>query len=251
MVDLHCHILPAIDDGAKTLQDSISLLKAESEQGVKAVALTPHFNIEETSIEDFCNSRSKSLKILKSSDEFKSIGIKVKAGAEVYYSPMLYDADLKPLCIEDTDYILIELPVSSRPYELNKVMQSIINRGYIPVLAHVERYQYFTDNPVLLYNLVVDGCLAQINAGAIINSGNLSKIALRYLKWELVQIICTDCHSIEHRPPNIQKAFEKIDKKLGEGYSDWIKKNCNDIFNDRSVDLPVIHKPRKILGFWK
>lgn len=251
MVDLHCHILPGIDDGAKTLQDSISLLKSESEQGVKAVALTPHFNIEKISIKDFCNSRNKSLELLESSDEFKSIGIKIKTGAEVYYSPMLYDTDLKPLCIEDTDYILIELPVSSKPYELHKVMQSIINRGYVPVIAHIERYQYFTENPVLLYNLVHDGCLAQVNAGAIIGSGNSSKVAMRYLKWELAQIICTDCHSMEHRPPNIEKALEKVAKKLGEDYSDWVKKNSNDIFNDRSVDLPVIQKPKKILGFWK
>lgn len=251
MIDLHCHILPGIDDGAKTLNDSISLLKAESAQGVKAVALTPHFDIQKMSIEDFCVMRSKSLESLKSSEEFKEINIKLKTGAEVYYSPTLYDTDLTPLCFEGTDYILIELPVSSRPYELNSVMKNILNCGYIPILAHVERYQYFAENPILLYDLILDGCLAQVNAGAIIGGGNNSAIAIKYLKWELAQIICSDCHSVDHRPPNIDKALAQITKKLGNDYSEWIKKNCTDIFDNKNVDLPVIQKPKKIFGFWR
>ena len=251
MIDLHCHILPGIDDGAKTLRDSILLLKSESNQGVKAVALTPHFDIQKTTIDDFCTLRNKSLELLKSSDEFKNIGITVKTGAEVYYSPMLYDVDLAPLCIEDTDYILIELPVSSKPYELKSIMQNILNRGYIPILAHVERYQYFAENPIMLYELISDGCLAQVNAGAITGGGNNSAIAIKYLKWELAQIICSDCHSVEHRPPNMDKALAQVTKKLGNDYSEWIKKNCNDIFNNKNVDLPVIQKPKKIFGFWR
>ncbi len=251
MVDLHCHILPGIDDGAKELQDSIALLKAESAQGMKSVAFTPHFNLEKFSVEEFCALRSQSLNLLKESDEFNELDIKIKTGAEVYYSPMLYNADLDSLCIQDTDYILIELPVASKPYEMNNIIQSIINRGYTPILAHVERYRYFSENPVLLYNLILDGCLAHVNAGAIIGNGNQSKIAMKYLKWELAQMVCSDCHSVERRPPNIDKAFAEIRKKFGNDYIDWIEKNCNDVFNNRSVDLPVIQKPKKILGFWK
>ncbi len=250
MVDLHSHILPGIDDGAKTLQDSIELLKLEKAQGVNSIALTPHFDIEKISVDDFCKLRDESLELLKSSDEFSKIDIKLKTGAEVYYSPLLYDADLESLCIEDTDYILIELPVSSKPYELNNVLFSILNCGYTPIIAHVERYQYFSDNPILLYDLIMDGCLAQVNAGAIIGGGNIAAMAMKYLKWELAQIICSDCHSVENRPPNTEKALKQVTKKFGNDYFEWIKKNSNDIFNNKSVDLPLIQKPKKILGFW-
>ena len=130
-------------------------------------------------------------------------------------------------------------------------MQNIINRGFIPILAHVERYPYFTENPVLLYDLIREGCLAHINSGAIINGGNASAVALRYLKWEFAQFVCSDCHSPKSRPANIDKAIEIIAKKLGKDYVDWIEKNSEDIFNDRSVDLPVIQKPKKFLGFWR
>lgn len=251
MVDLHCHILPGIDDGAKILQDSIELLKLEKAQGVRSVALTSHFNIETTSIDEFCSLRNDSLELLKSADEFSEIGITVKTGAEVYYSPKLYNAELAPLCIEDTDYILIELPVSSMPYELSNVLQNILNCGYTPILAHIERYSYFAENPLLLYELIIDGCLAQINAKSIIGGGNISAISMKYLKWGLAQIICSDCHSVEHRSPNTEEALNQIARKLGNDYSQWIKKNCNDIFNNKNVDLSSIQKPKKMFGFWK
>lgn len=251
MVDLHCHILPGIDDGAKTLQDSIELLKLEKAQGVKSVALTPHFDIEKMSVSDFCNLRKESLELLKSADEFSEIGITVKTGAEVYYSPKLYSVELAPLCIEDTDYILIELPVTSKPYELSNVLQNILNCGYTPILAHIERYQYFAENPILLYELIMEGCLAHINARAIDGGGNISNISMKYLKWGLAQIICSDCHSIEHRSPNTEEALTQISRKLGNDYSERIKKNCNNIFYNENVDLHLIQKPKKILGFWK
>lgn len=251
MVDLHCHILSGIDDGAKELQDSIELLRAETAQGIKTVVFTPHFNLDKLSVEDFSALRGESLRLLKNSDEFKSLDVTIKTGAEVYYSPMLYNADLEPLCIQDTDYILIELPVASKPYEMNNIIQSIINRGYIPILAHVERYPYFTKNPVLLYNLILEGCLAHVNAGAIIGKGNQSTMAMKFLKWGLAQMVCSDCHSIERRPPNIDKALEIIGKNLGNDYIDWLEKNSSDVFNNRNVDLPEIQKPKKVLGFWK
>ena len=251
MVDLHCHILPEIDDGAKTLKDSIELLKLEKAQGVKSVALTSHFDIEKISLEDFCALRNESLELLKSADEFFEIGITVKTGAEVYYSPKLYNTELSPLCIEDTDYILVELPVSSKPYELSNVLQNILSCGYTPILAHIERYPYFAENPLLLYELIMDGCLAQVNAKSIICAGNISAISMKYLKWGLAQIICSDCHSVEHRSPNTEEALNQIARKLGNDYFEWIKKNCNDIFNNKSVDLSSIQKPKKIFGFWR
>lgn len=250
MIDLHCHILPGIDDGAKTLDDSLALIAAEQKQNVTSIVFTPHFNIEKTSVEDFCRARNRSMNILTSSQRFTEFGMSVKTGAEVYFSMRLMSIDLDTLCFDGTEYILIELPVTERPYGLTHTLTDIINRGYTPVLAHVERYPYFTSNPVMLYDLIMKGCLAQVNSSSISEKSNISLLALKYIKWELVHIVCSDCHSINHRPPNMKRAFSIIEKKLGSQYKNWLIKNSKDIFCGKYIDIPVIKKPKKFLGMW-
>lgn len=249
MIDLHCHILPDIDDGAETVSDSIDLLCEEQKQGVDSIVFTPHFNFERTNLHDFCLAREHSMQSLNKALTQRNIDISVKLGAEVYFSVRMLDEDIEPLCFGDTNYILVEFPVNSRPYGLSRTMEDLIRRGYIPILAHVERYPYFSENVNELYDLVMKGCLAQVNAGAIIKS-HASSLIMKYIKWEMVHIISTDCHSIKKRPPNMQEAFSIIDKRLGLNYKEWLIKNSIDVFNGRYIDMPVIKKPRKFLGKW-
>lgn len=250
MFDLHCHILPGIDDGAKNLEISLELLKMEQEQGITNIAFTPHFKIDQMTLEEFLVCREQSKQLLYENSEFKTLNLNVKSAAEVYFSLELLDIDLEPLCYEGTDYILIELPVTSKPYGLESLFTDIINQGFTPVIAHVERYPYFAENPVLLYDLVMQGCLAHINADTIIKKGSISKIAMKYLKWELIHFICSDCHSVEHRPPNIKKAYDILKTQVGDNYIDWLINNSKNIFNGKFVNIPVIKKPKKVLGFW-
>lgn len=248
MIDLHCHILPGIDDGAKTIEDSIDLIKEEWRQGVDSIMFTPHFNFERTDIQTFQKRRQRSMQALSDTLVEQNINISLKTGSEVYFSVKLMEEDIDPLCFGDSNYILIEFPVNSKPYGLEVTIDNLIRRGYIPILAHVERYSYFSENVDMLYNLVMKGCLAQINAGTIIKHS--SSLFMKYIKWEMVHIISTDCHSIKKRPPNIQEAFSIIDKKLGSNYKEWLIKNSSDIFKGKYIDMPVIKKPRKILGKW-
>ena len=250
MIDLHCHILPGIDDGAKNIEESLTLLKEEKRQHISSIMFTPHFNFERTSLDKFVQARQHSFDALSSSPEFQELGINAKLGAEVFFSVKLNEYELDPLCFEGTKYILIEFPLTTRPYGLTHTLTDILNRGYIPILAHVERYPYFEDNPVELYNLVMKGCVAQVNAGAIIGKNEPSAMAIKYLKWEIAQLISSDAHSMKKRPPRFAEAVSVIRKKLGDDYADWINKNSNDVFNGRYVDVPVVRKPKKILGRW-
>lgn len=250
MIDLHCHILPEIDDGAKTAEDSIELIEEEQRQGVASIVLTPHFNFDRTSIESFCKIRQKSMQTLSLALKEQNINIFLKTGAEVYFSVRLIEEDIDPLCFGDSNYILIEFPVNTKPYGLENVMDNLLRRGYIPIIAHVERYPYISENVDLLYKLVMKGCLAQINAGTIIKHSSASSLFMKYIKWEMVHIISTDCHSIKKRPPNMQEAISIIDKKLGSNYKEWLIKNSDDVFAGRYIDMPVIKKPRKFLGKW-
>ena len=252
MIDMHCHILPGIDDGAQTEEDSMALLRAEKEQGIRKIVFTPHFNPERVSVERFLAARADSFERLKQTDGFSELGLETKLGAEIYFSMRLIDMDVSQLCFENTNYILIEFPTNLRPYGITHTVRNLLDRGYTPILAHVERYSYFTHDPTQLYDLVSLGCVAQVNAAAVVSGvSNKGVSALKYLEWELAHIICSDAHSVDQRPPNTKAAYELIYKKLGEQYARWIRKNTYDIFNNKYFDAPVIQKPKKFLGRWR
>ena len=251
MTDLHCHILPGIDDGSKNLDMSLEMLKMQKEQGVDKIMFTPHFKIDETTYEEFIDKREKSKELLFSEEEYKKLDIQVKTGAEVYFSLKLLDmADLQPLCLEGTDYILIEFSTKMKPYGIKEALTNLINRGYIPIIAHIERYGYFMEDPTLLYDLVMDGCLAHINAETLIKNNVRRKTAMKYLKWDLVHFLCSDSHSNEHRTPNLKEGYDIVQKEFGDDYVQWLTDNSEKVFNGKYIDLSVVKKPKKFLNFW-
>ena len=213
MLDLHCHILPGIDDGSKNSEMSSILLKEELKQGVKAIVFTPHYNVHRISLEEFLRRRENSFNKLMQLPEAKDSGMKFKLGAEVYFSTKLNEMELDDLCFTDTNYILVEFPTDEKPYGMTHTLVDMINRGYQPILAHVERYPYFTADPTKLYDLVEKGCIVQVNGGSVIE-GN--KIVMKYIKWGMAQLICSDCHNPENRAPNLRDAYTIIKKKFGE-----------------------------------
>ena len=252
MIDMHCHILPGIDDGAQTVEDSLALLRAEKEQEIKKIVFTPHFNPERQDMDMFLEAREKSWEALRQADGFSDIGIDTKLGCEVFFTMRLIEMDISKLAFENTRYILIEFPTINRPYGITRTMQNILGRGYTPILAHVERYEYFTDDPVKLYDLVSLGCIAQVNAAAVVNTSHIRGVnAMQYINWELAHIISSDAHSVDRRPPNTKAAYRLVEKKLGSQYKDWLIKNTRDIFNNRYFDDPIIQKPKKLLGRWR
>ena len=248
MIDLHCHILPGIDDGAQTVDDSIALLESQYKQGVRNIIFTPHFHIRSISIDKFIEVREKSYEKLCSDPRFGKYDIKFKKGCEIYFSNKLMDKDVEPLCFEGTSYLLIELSTRERPYGLRTTLLDFINRGLTPVLAHVERYPYFERHPEQLCELVEAGCVAQVNADAVLDGKG--SIAFKYLKWGIARVVCSDCHSVDERPSNLRAAYDFIDKKLGSEYVRIINSTGMAIFDDRYVDIPVVHHPKKVLGFW-
>lgn len=247
MIDLHCHILPGIDDGSKNTEMSLAMLREQQKQGMQAITFTPHFHPERIDPQTFLRARKHSYEKLMSVPEVGELCIKFKLGAEIFFSPKLNEIDLDPFCFTDSNYVLIEFPTNERPYGLTHTIINIMNRGYNPILAHVERYPYFTDDPTKLYDLVEKGCVIQINAGAVLD-GN--KIAMKYIKWGMAHILSTDCHNIDKRKPNMKEAYKVIRKKFGEDQIDWFERNARNIFKGKYIDLTTPQMPKKILGMW-
>ena len=140
LVDLHCHILPGIDDGAKNLDVSMSLIQKEMEDGVVGIVFTPHFHYERITLDAFVQQRKMAYRSVVAQLAERKLPLAVKLGAEVYFTTALASLDLSKLAFAGSRYILIEFPTSIHPGGIEDTLFAVQNRGYTPILAHVERY---------------------------------------------------------------------------------------------------------------
>lgn len=252
MTDLHCHILPGMDDGAKSPAVSLELLHREYKDGVRNIALTSHFNSERTSVERFLAKRQSCFAQLTEALEAEGGALnelRFKLGAEVYFSPKLCELDMQKLCMGDTAYMLIEFPTSHKPHFIRQTLRELQDNGILPILAHVERYPYVMEDPQLLYEWVAAGAYAQINAGALLDA-KLRKKLVRLISWGLVHVISTDTHSPDKRPPKMAEAVQALRRSIGDEEADTIIANGDALFCDEELDEIVPHKPQKLLGMW-
>lgn len=246
LIDLHCHLLPGIDDGAKDLDVTVELLRKQEADGVTAVMFTPHFYYERKSLERFAADRWEAYRRTAQAAKARGIRVAAKLGAEVFFTPALPSLDLSALAFAGTRYILIELPTTYHPSGIEDTLFAVQQRGYTPILAHVERYPYVTEDPTLLYRWVGSGALAQINAAGLIRGGHTAKLMQRYIQWGLVQLLCSDAHSPEHRPPNLAQAHALLPERVSARF----KRNGLAVFLGQELDLPEPREPRYRLGQW-
>lgn len=216
MLDFHTHILPGIDDGSKSSQISCDMLQELYKQGVDAFAATPHFYYDCMSIEGFLKHRKISCGRLL--DAVSERGIKERPkfvlGAEVkffYGLDTFEEAD--KLCIGGTRYMLVEMPFKTWEKKMYSVLTSLyMNRGIVPVIAHIERYLPFNSEKNMMRNLVRTGALVQCNTVFFTSFFTRMK-AFNMMKGGLVQFIGTDCHDMDKRKPEYSKAVELFKKK--------------------------------------
>lgn len=221
MTDFHSHILPKMDDGSRDVQESTEMLKALAAQGVDRVVATPHFYANDESVSDFIGRRAKSFESLKDSltDEMPQILL----GAEVkYYEGISRLADLRDLCVQNTELLLLEMPMKRWTEYILRELVDISCSGKITlVIAHVERCIKFQQSGII-EQLLKNGILLQINASFVCELFSKRK-ALGLLKRQMVHFLGSDCHNMSDRPPNIGKAYDIINKKLGSGFTDAFK----------------------------
>lgn len=218
MVDLHTHILPHIDDGAKDTEMSAAMLKAEKKQGVSTVVLTSHYYGKKRSPAEFIEHRNSLYDHIKPripSD------LKVLLGAEVHFTGV-NNAEYGELCklaIEGTKYILIEFPFTNAWTKslLDRLNDFIYYTDYTPIIAHAERYREIWKKPSLITELVSMGCLIQVNISSFVDK-RVKKLAYAMLKHGYVHCLGTDAHDMSVRAPD----WSVKEKLLDEGYSaEW------------------------------
>ena len=228
-VDFHSHILPCVDDGSKSLEQSLAMLAEEKAQGVTCVVATPHFYPQHDQIDAFLARRAKAWEVLKAGLE-KDPGLpQVRLGAEVHYFRGISNCDrLHHLAVDGGNYVLIEMPHTVWTEEMYRELERIYIRWDLqPIIAHVDRYlgRFRTYGiPQRLAQLPV---LVQANAEFFLEKATAG-MALRMLKAEQIQLLGSDCHNLSSRKPNLGDAVEQIRRKLGDG----IPKEMNALANE-------------------
>jgi protein-tyrosine phosphatase len=231
IADVHSHILPGIDDGSASPEESAVLLTMLKQQNVPWVAATPHFYPSQDRPHRFLERRAAALEQLNAFLG-EDAGIPpIIPGAEVYYYAGMSDSEaLKELTFGGTDYLLVEMPMSPWTESMFRELDRIHEKqGLIPVVAHVDRYiQPLRDHgiPRRLEELPV---LVQANAGFFLRPSTRS-MALRMLKKGQIHLLGSDCHSIAHRPPRLGEAVEVIRRKLGEAVLEQLAENGKEIY---------------------
>ena len=212
LTDIHTHILPAIDDGASDVTESVKLLKAQKKSGVDRVVLTPHFNSQKQSLEEFLTIRDFSFKLLMENYDAETMP-ELRLGAEIVYSPNILKLDLKKLTLGDSDYLLLELDDLVCPSLLDSVISELTIIGITPVLAHVERCIYFRKTPKLLYELTRKGAIAHVTADTI-EAGYDRGFSKALLNKGYAHFAASDTHNTKKRPPNLAQSLSVLPYEL-------------------------------------
>ena len=230
MIDFHSHILPEIDDGAKSVEESIAMLKMLKEQGVNTVALTPHYIAMDESPAEFLERREKSFEILKAEIEKSGEDLpQLLLGAEVYFFPGVCRVEELPsLKLENTDFLLLEMPMAPWSDHIVRDLIELMNYSDIRiVIAHIERAMGYQKKGTL-EKLLDNGVLLQSNA-SFFNMRKTRRKALKMFRNGDIHFIGSDCHSVAHRPPKIQEAVEIIKNKFSNEAVDEFFRNQHEL----------------------
>jgi len=231
MYDVHCHMLPGIDDGSKSVDMSLELIRRSVQQGVRGIIFTPHFYADMNSPETFLNRRARALAELESRMGEIEGGVPIyTTGAEVHFFRGMCRVDsLDSLCIGKSNYILIEMPFRDwQPYMLDEIEEISKVRGLNVIIAHLERY--LDQDKRLVKRLINDpDILIQCNAEFFIERPTARK-AVKMLKKGYIDLLASDCHNLDSRRPNLSEAFGIIEQIDRHGALDHIERTGEAIF---------------------
>lgn len=215
-VDFHSHILPGVDDGSCSVEESLAMLRMEAEHGVSHVVATPHFYANHDTPERFLKRRSEAWERLQAALAGEPELPKITLGAEVYYFPGISDSGALPqLTIGQKSFIMVEMPAVPWSQSMYQEIEGIYEKtGITPVIAHIDRYISPFRSHEILKRLEQMPVLVQANGSFFLRPSTAS-MAMRMLKENRIQFLGSDCHNMGDRRPNLGNVVQKIEKRLG------------------------------------
>ncbi len=224
-VDLHSHLLPGADDGAKSVEETLEMLRVAFAGGTRRIVATPHMFLPPFHNDDADRIRaafavlSNRITSLRAREETHWLrDMTIHLGAENYVSPEFFEAlsERRIVPLNDGRCVLIEFSRFMTGEHIEASIHQVQEAGFCPILAHVERYPVFRDGPALLERLERTGCLLQINASSLrARRPRLRKLCLEWLSHGIISIVASDAHDTKLRTPDLSSAYRTLHRKFG------------------------------------
>lgn len=220
MIDLHAHILPGIDDGSQSLEMSLEMARIAAVSGVRHMAATPHCNLPDNPYDNYDSpSLRRRLEDLRQALDRENIPLTLYAGGEVFADEelprLLRNRRLIPL--NDGKYLLVEFSFEEDIDFVFFILETILEEGYIPLVAHPERYGYVVRDHNLAYEWVRMGCCLQANRGSVLGrfGSKVQQTVWALLEHQLISCVASDCHRSEFRTPHMADVADALGEEFG------------------------------------
>jgi Capsular polysaccharide biosynthesis protein len=234
IIDVHCHIIPGVDDGVRSFEECRELLEMEYAQGVRTIIATPHFR--RTMFETPLDKIKEQYEEVKMLAKDIGTGIEVILGCEYYTDLDMIDnlnSKARPT-IGDTAFVLVEFSENVKFALMRARIYELICNGYEPIVAHIERYKILIEEIAYVEELIALGAKMQLNAQSIIGSEGwkVKRFCKRMMREDYLYVVGSDAHDIDRRPPYMGRCAAYMEKKMGRDY----------------VQKIMIENPQNILG---
>lgn len=218
MYDIHCHILPNVDDGASDIEEAVLMAKMAKENGIEAIFATPHY-IEGAGYNSVDENK---LELDKLNTELvkRGIDIKIYLGNEVYstLNILMLLQEKKISTLNNSSYVLIELPMLEIPMYIDSMLYELQLKGIIPIIAHPERNAKIVEDPNILYKYVSKGVLAQLNLPSLLGAygRKAKKTAEILVRNDMIHFVGTDAHKPKRGYCKIKECIDRLNSLIGE-----------------------------------
>ena len=237
MIDLHCHILPELDDGARSLEESLAMARMAVDSGVTAMVATPH-----------CGSDRRQTvlpvyQLLREALKEMEIPLKLYSGMEIFGTPetsrLLKEEKL--LTLNGSRYPLIEFSFQSDGESETQILKDVLEAGFCPVVAHPERYDYVRRDPRLINRWVRMGCLLQVNRGSLFGrfGTGAQKMAVELVERGLAAVVSSDAHSARVRTPWMEDVEKLLSAEFSPRYARMLLQENPEIILKNEVIIPA------------
>jgi protein-tyrosine phosphatase len=251
MVDLHCHVLPGIDDGPPTIDGSLAMVRAAEAAGMRTLVATPHVSARYPNRSETIAALVRELNERLAAD---GVAVDVRVGAEVAMTQLgeIEPAMLSGLALGDGEWLLIEPPFTRVVGALDLLLLDLQRRGHRVLLAHPERCAAFHKDPEMLASLVRNGVLTSLTAGSLVGrfGRDVRRFALRLVEEDLAHNVASDAHDVGARPPGIRAELEQAGlAALAEWFTEAVPTailSGAEIPARPSITLPIAGHTRRL-----
>jgi len=254
MIDFHNHVLPNVDDGSRSLDMSLKMLKYAAEQGITDVVNTVHYQHPKVETEDISFKRiRKEIQLLQSEVNKNQIPIKLHLGSEVFYLPNLIEIKNDPLTtFNHCNYMLIEFQVHQLPETQKKQLFDLKMSGVTPIIAHPERYKFVQDDISIVSDWLQAGCVIQVDAGSPLGylGRSCQVISERIIKNGWCQVLGSDSHDNQRRNFCLKKSLELIKTWIGDAAYSMVLDNPRAIISGKQIKIDFEYESEIIPNLW-